>query len=194
MTPRIEAMREQIHATPMTATATRTQWRRRRVGLVSGGAVGLALGAAAVALVVGGGSGAAPAYAAFFHNNGAQRTVTITLREEQDIPQLNARLEAQHTRIRVVPVLRGCHDPVHSVSNGQVIPGPAKTLLAGPQYLNGRPIYIESETVDVNTIAGRTLVIPDSRSGLYSGGGGVIVGPAPSCVGIGPRFNVTSSS
>jgi DNA-directed RNA polymerase specialized sigma24 family protein len=32
------------------------------------------------------------------------------------------------------------------------------------------------------------------RTGLYSGGGGVIVGPAPSCVGIGPRFNVTGSS
>jgi hypothetical protein len=124
------------------------------------------------------------------HASGGERTVQITLRDEQDIPQLNARLKAERTRIRVVPVVRGCNDPVHEGSNGKVIPGPAKTLVATAQYLNGKPIHVVSMTIDVNTIAGRTLVIPDSRNGLYSGGTGVIVGPAPACVGIGPRFTI----
>jgi hypothetical protein len=196
MTPRIDELRAQVHATPMPPAPARAWWQRRGVGLISGGALGLALaaGAAVLVLVVSDGSGAAPAYAAVLHTDGGQRTVTITLREEQNIPQLNARLEAEHTRIRVVPVVRGCHDPVNAVGNGEVIPGPARTELAIPQYMNGRPVSVTSETIAVDTIAGRTLVVPDSRTGLLSGGGGVVVGPAPSCVAIGPRVNLAKSN
>jgi hypothetical protein len=195
MTSRIEEMRAQIRATPMPTPAAHPRWPRRQVGLISGGALGLAVAAGAVVVVLASsGPEAQPAYAAVLSTNGGQRTVTITLREEQDIPQLNARLEAEHTRIRVVPVVRGCQDPVHSVSNGKVVPGPAKTMLATPTYLNGRPSYMTSETIAVDTIPGRTFVIPDSRTGLYSGGDSVIVGPPPSCVGIGPRFNVIPTS
>jgi hypothetical protein len=130
---------------------------------------------------------APPAYAAVTHFSGGQRTVTITLREEQDISKLNARLEAEHTRIRVVPVVRGCDAPVHSVSDGEVVPGPAKTILAEPLDVGGHQGIVVSETIDVNTIAGRTFVVPDSRTGLHSGGDQVVVGPAPSCVGISPQ-------
>lgn len=190
MTPRIDEMRAQIHATPMPSPAARSRWQGRgRVGLLSGGALTFAL-AVGVAVLLSVNSSAPPAYAATVHVSGGQRTVQITLREEQDIPELNARLEAEGTRIRVVPVVRGCNDPVHEVSNGKVIPGPAKTLLASAQYFHGHPVHVVSMTIAVDTIAGRTLVIPDSHDGLYSGGGGVIVGPAPDCVGIGPRFTI----
>jgi hypothetical protein len=190
MTPRIDEMRAQIHATPLPSPAARSRWQGQwLIGLLSGGALTFAV-SVGVAVLLSVNSSAPPAYAATVHVSGGQRTVQITLREEQDIPQLNARLEAEGTRIRVVPVVRGCNAPVHEVSNGKVIPGPAKTLLAGAQYLNGHPIHVVSMTIEVNTIAGRTLVIPDSHNGLYSGGGGVIVGPAPECVGIGPRFTV----
>ena len=188
MTPRNE-MRAQIHATPMPPPNARAWWqRRRRVGLISGGALGLAL----VAVAVSDGSRAAPAYAAVINTSGGQRTVTITLRQEQNIPRLNAQLETEHTRIRIVPVVRGCDAPVHSVSNGKVIPGPAKTLLAFNQNINDGPVYVSSETIDVDTIAGRTSVIPDSKTGLLNSGGGVVVGPAPSCVGIGPAQTITA--
>jgi hypothetical protein len=190
MTPRIDEMRAQIHATPMPSPAARSRWPGRgRVGLLSGGALTFAV-AVGVAVLLSVNSSAPPAYAATVHVSGGQRTVQITLREEQDIPELNARLEAEGTRIRVVPVVRGCNDPVHEVSNGKVIPGPAKTLLASAQYFHGHPVHIVSMTIAVDTIAGRTLVIPDSHDGLYSGGGGVVVGPAPDCVGIGPRFTI----
>jgi hypothetical protein len=195
MTPLIDEMRAQIHATPMEAAPVHSGWRRRRTtGLISGAALALAAIVAAVVVLVSGGSSAPPAYAAVFHTTGnGQRTVTITLREEQDIPALNARLEAEHTRIRVVPVVKGCNDPVHSVSNGEVVPGPAKTLLSPPTYMNGKLITVTSQTIDVNTIVGRTFVLPASSSGVYSFGGGVVVGSAPRCVGIGSRFNVTPS-
>jgi hypothetical protein len=187
----IDEMRAQIHATPMGVAPTRP--RRRRVGLMSAGALALAAVAAAVVVIVGDGSGAPPAYAAVVHTTRGQRTVTITLREEQDIPKLNARLAAERTRIRVVAVVRGCVAPVHSVSNGQVIPGPARTLLSRPTYQDGRLLTVVSQTISVDTIAGRTFVVPASRSGMYSFGGGVVVGAAPRCVGIGPRETITPS-
>lgn len=188
-------MRAQIRATPMPPSPARRRWPdQSRVRLISGGALGVALAAVAAVLVfvVSDASRPAPAYAAVFHTDGEQRTVTITLREEQNLPQLNATLKADHTRIRVVPIVRGCHDPVHAVSNGTVLPGPPKTLLAVNQIINGQPVFVSSETIAVDTIAGRTLVIPDSKSGLFNGGGGVVVGPAPSCVGIGPAITTPS--
>jgi hypothetical protein len=193
MTSQIEQMRRQIHATALPEARAVSWWRRsRRTSAVFGGAIGLLLAATAlVVLLVTGGSNAPAAYAAVFSLSGGQRTITITLREQQAIPALNARLAAENTRIRVAPVLRSCDDPVHSVSNGMVVTGPAKTLLAAPTYLNGHASATVSQTVLVNTIAGRTFVIPASHTGLYSGGS-VVVGPAPRCFGIGPRFNVTS--
>lgn len=193
MNTRIDEMRAQIHTTPM-PLRSRGRWpSRRSASLISSGVLGLGLtaGAVAVVLVVSEGTNIPPAYAAIVHTTRAQRTVTITLREERDIGRLNARLAAEHTRIRVVPVVRGCHAPVHSVSNGKVVPGTARTMLATSQSLHGQAIYVVSETISVNTIAGRTLVIPDSRNGLYSGGASVVVGPAPSCVGIGRRYRIT---
>jgi hypothetical protein len=191
MTPLIDEMRAQIHATPMEAPPARSWWRRRRrTGLISGGALALAAIAAAVVLVVGGGSSAPPAYAAVVRTVAGQRTVTLTLREERDIPALNARLKAEHTRIRVVPVVKGCDAPVHSVSNAQVVPGPAKTLLARPFFINGKPAYTKFQTIEVNTIAGRTLVVAYSPGG-FDEFSGVVVDPVPACVGIGHRFNLT---
>ncbi len=192
MTPLIDEMRAQIQATPMGVAPAGARWRaRRRTGLISGAALALAAVGAAIVVIVSSGSSPPPAYAAVFHTTGGQRTVTITLREEQDIPALNARLEAEHTRIRVVAVVRGCDAPVHSVSNGQVVPGPAKTLLADRLFLNGKPANTESQTIQVNTIAGRTLVVGYSPGG-FDDFVGVVVGPAPSCVGIGPRLNLPS--
>jgi hypothetical protein len=192
MTPRIDEMRDQIHATHMPSPQLAAPTPRRRVRMISGGMLALAAVIAVVLFLASSGSDAPPAYAAVLHTNGGQRTVTITLRQERDIPKLNARLQAEHTRIRVVPVVRGCHDPVRRVGRGKVLPGPPKTMLAIPEYLDGKPIYITSLTVEVDTIPGRTFVIPGSRTGLFSGGDGVIVGPAPTCLGIGPRANITS--
>lgn len=181
----IDAMRAQIHTTPMdvagTRSAQRWHWHAR---LMSGVALLLAA-AAVIVLELSTSSSVPPAYAATFHMSGAQRTVTITLRDEQDIPKLNTRLAALHTRIRVVPVTVGCDAPVHVVSNGAVIPGPARTLLASP-LMKGDGGRVISMTIAVDTVPGRTFVIPYSRTGLHSGGESVVVGPAPSCVGIAP--------
>jgi hypothetical protein len=192
MTSRIDEMRAQIHATPMRAPVPAWWQRWHRAGLISGGILGLGLVAAAAILVfaIGDGSDASPAFAAIPHTRGGQRTVTITLREEKDLPKLNARLRAEHTRIRVVPVVRGCDDPVHLTLHGKEAPGPAKTMLAHPQYMDGKQVFISQETIAVDTEPGRTFVVPDSRTGFINGGGGTVIGPAPSCTGIGARVNL----
>ena len=196
MTSRIEEMRTQIHATPMPDLPARARWRRRRRnGVIAGGVIGLGLAAAAAILVVAvsDGSSVAPAFAAVFHSANGGRTVTITLHQEQDIPQLNARLEAEHTRIRAVPIVHGCDAPVHQVQNGQVVPGPARTILAPPEYLDGHELYISQETISVSTLSGRTLVLAVSKSGFLSGYAQTIAGPAPSCAGIGAPVHLPRS-
>jgi hypothetical protein len=196
MTSRIEEMRTQIHATPMPTPPARARWRpRRRAGVIAGGVIGVGLAAAAAVLVVAvtDGSSAAPAFAAVFHNADGGRTVTITLRQEQDIPELNARLEAEHTRIRAVPIIRGCDAPVHQVQNGHVVRGPATTIVAPPEYLDGHEVYISQETISVSTLASRTLVLAVSKSGFLSGYAQTIIGPAPSCAGIGAPIHLPKS-
>lgn len=178
----IDAMREQIQATPM--PAAHKSWLSRRVlarppltrpGFLAGAGVALTGLIVGVLLALGAASGPPPAFAATVHSD---RTVTITLREVTAVTALNAKLAALQTRIRVVPEERGCVAPVHTVSNGQVIPGPAKTLQASDQGQGA----VVTMTIEVNTIPGRTLVVAVAKSGL----GGivvVVVGPAPRCVG-----------
>jgi hypothetical protein len=194
MTPLIDEMRAQIHATPMEATSARLGCRpRRTTGLISGGALALAAIAAAVVVLVSGGSSAPPAYAAAFHTVAGQRTVTITLREWRDIPKLNALLAGEHTRIRVVPIVRGCAAPVHVVIGAyrgvpaHIAPGPAQTLEVDRV---AKPVV--SETIALDTLPGRTDVFPVTRSGMLGDtagpGDGVVIGPAPQCVGISQRL------
>ncbi len=176
----IEAIREQIRATPMLPARrpglprpTSPVARVRRPGWLAAAVVAVSVAIGTVVLSLGGTGSPPPAYAATLN---ADRTVTITLREMADIPKLNAKLTELRTRIRVVPVVRGCVAPVHMVSNGKVVPGPAQTLHAA--RLGGTLI---STTIEVNTLPGRTLVVPDSKSGMYIGGA-VVLGPAPPCV------------
>jgi hypothetical protein len=180
MTNRIEEMRAQIHATPMAPVLDRGGWRRRqRIGLVSGGAVGVAI--AAVAAIV-----------AVSHLWHGQPVVTITLREEQDIPKLNAQLKAAHVRVRVVPIIRGCHDPVHQLAVGsrKVAPGPPKTMLAFAEYYGREQLYVSQETIGTKIRPGLTYIVPDSKTGFLQGGGGFVVGKVPTCAGIGRPLKV----
>jgi hypothetical protein len=194
MTPLIDEMRAQIHATPMEAAPVHSGWRRRRTtGLISGAALALAAIVAAVVVLVSGGSSAPPAYAAVFHTVAGQRTVTITLREWRDLSKLNELLAADHTRIRVVPVVRGCVAPVRVVIgayrgvSAHVAPGPAHTLKIDAVV---KPFQV---TIAVNTLPGRTLIFPVTRShmlGNLSGpGNGVVIGPPPRCVGVASGVN-----
>ncbi len=176
----LEEMRAQIHATPL-PTARTSAWAGARSALAArwrlASGAGLAVAAVAAALVIALASGSRPpaAFAAVEHGD---RSVTVTLREFRSIPQLNARLHRLGTRIRVVPVTRGCVAPVHVTENGHVVPGAARTLRA---Y---RVTLTYSMTIAVNTLPGRTFVIPAMRSGL-TGDETVVVGPAPRCVATG---------
>jgi hypothetical protein len=191
--PFFERMREQIVATPL--PARRRSWlgsrstqasRAIRPAPLAGVGVGLATALAALVVVLSVGSHPPPAYAVTLNPD---RTVTITLREYQAVGKLNARLVALHTRIRVVPIIPGCVAPVHGVSDAfgpgykNVIPGPAKTLEV--QSFNKD----FSDTISVDTLSGRTLVLAVTRSGMQgtfsAPVSGVVVGPAPRCVGNG---------
>ncbi|MGO9751924.1 MAG: hypothetical protein ACLP8S_17740 [Solirubrobacteraceae bacterium] len=180
----IEAMRQQIRATPMPPARRAALLRPasavgrvRYLGWLVAGAVALvaAMVALALALSLVGGATPPPAYAATLNPD---RTVTITLREMADIPKLNAKLAALGTRIRVVPVLPGCVALVHVVSNGKVVPAPAQTLHASRTTGS-----IVSMTIEVKTLPGRTLVIADTRKGLYALGV-VVVGRSASSIAI----------
>lgn len=151
--------------------------------------VSLALAATLTLLVLalGAGSDPAPAYAVTTTRD--HDVVTIYLREFRDIGKLNARLAALGTRIRAVPVISGCVDPVHTVIGAydgvpaHLTPGPAKTLQALPPQSG---ILVFSETIENDTLPGRTFVIPVTRSGRQTGfataGADVVIGPAPLCV------------
>lgn len=178
----IDALRDQIEATPMPFLPTfgfsrppRVWLGVRRPRIVAGASVGLA--AATIVLVLGlsAASGPPPAVAAALNPNG---TVTITLRQITRYRELNAKLAALGTRIRAVPVVSGCVAPVHTVSNGLVVPGPARTLEVSSQG----PGALVSMTIAVDTIPGRTFVVAVTKSGL-EGIDGVVVGSAPPCVG-----------
>jgi hypothetical protein len=142
--------------------------------------VGVAALAAIVALaiVITTAGNPQPSFAASLNPNG---TVTVTLRELNSIGALNARLAQLGTKIRAVPVLRGCVAPVRVVENGQPVPGPARTLEISPQ----NPGALVSVSFDVgNLLPGRTFVVAASADGLQ-GISGVVEGPAPKCVGYG---------
>jgi hypothetical protein len=186
------AMHQQILETPLPHRSGRIRSGRRTVHgqlalwPLAGVSAALASILTVVALALGASSNPSPAYAVTINPN---RGVTIYLREFRDIDKLNARLAALHTRIRAVPATPICVDPVHSVIgayNGvpaHVAPGPARTLKALPLQ---HGIVVISETIENNTLPGRTLVIPVMQSGLQAGiaptQGDVVVGPAPRCV------------
>jgi hypothetical protein len=184
-------------AAVMLKTAPERRVRPRTAGIGPGGLTArrpLAAGAGALiaaitalVLVLSAGSNPPPAYAVTFNPN---HGVTIYLREFGAIGKLNARLAALDTRIRAVPVVPGCVAPVHAVIGAyrgipaHLVPGPARTLEALPP----QPGVVFSETIALDTLPGRTLVIPATRSGLQTGftatgGDGVVIGPAPRCIG-----------
>jgi hypothetical protein len=174
-------MREQIRAAPVTrqrsvriSEADRARRLMKRPKVLAGVGVGLAGLIVGLLLALTTASSPPPAFAATVN---ADRTVTITLREITAAGRLNARLAALGTRIRVVRVVRGCVAPVHTVSNGHVVPGPARTLEASPE--DGAVV---SMTIEVSTIRGRTFVVALTKNGL-AGIDTVVVGPAPRCVG-----------
>jgi hypothetical protein len=189
-----EAMREQISATPLPVPKT---VRSSPLGIIrnrfvsrwplASVSIGLAVALVALALSLSAEDAASPAYAVTVN---ADRSVTIYLREFRDIGKLNARLALLRTGIRAVPVVRGCVAPVHSFSGAygkgfkKLLPGPPKTLEALPAT---RGIILSYETLSIDTLRGRTFVIPVTRSGLQTGfrppANNVVLGPAPRCVG-----------
>lgn len=160
-------------------------WRRLELPL-AGLAAALVAVVAVLTLALGTGGGPSPAYAVTLDRGTG---VTIYLREFRDIRELNLRLAALPSRIRAVPVIRGCVDPVHYVIGAyhgvpaHIAPGPARTLVALPPQ---RGIVIISETIENDTLPGRTLIIPITRSGRQAGiaspQGTVVIGSAPRCV------------
>jgi len=193
--PFFRQMRAQILDTPL--PRRRRRLRRDRHGLttprrfplwpLAGASAALVATLTLLTLVLGAGSSPSPAYAVTINPN---HGVTIYLLEFRDLRKLNARLAALGTRIRVVPVIPGCVAPVHPVIGAydgvpaHVAPGPAKTLQALPPQ---HGTMIVSETIETDTLPGRTLVIPVTRSGLQTGvnppGVTAVIGPAPRCVG-----------
>lgn len=187
-------MREQILATPLPAGPRgwpRRRWRRGsraalRPAPLAGVGAAFAAAVTGLVLLLSAGSSPPPAYAVTVN---ADRTVTVHLREFRAIRKLNARLAALHTRIRAVPVVPGCVAPVYSTSDAfgkgykKVLPGPPRTL----QALRPDGLVIGYETISVDTLPGRTFIIPVTRSGLElefaPPQSGVVVGPAPRCVG-----------
>ena len=177
----IEVMRTQIRTTPLP---------NRRPALIAGR--GLSRGIPGYGQLLGAGSAvlgvtlliavgvlnsdnAPPATAATLNPNG---TVTITLRELSGVGKLNARLMAIGTRIRAVPVVRGCRAPVREVVGGRVVPGPPRTLNVSSQ----RPGAVVTLTIRATPLRpGRTFVVAATRSGLQ-GIDVVVQGPAPRCV------------
>jgi hypothetical protein len=201
--PFFEQMREQILATQLPDHPSPLRGRRRRRGRrllwrasVTGIGVGLAAAITAVVLALAAGSDPQPAYAVTVNPD---HSVTIILREFRAIGQLNARLAALRTRIRAVPIVPGCIDRVHSVIGAyrgipaHVAPGPAKTL-----EVDGIAKPSVTMTTAVDTLSGRTSVFAVTRSGMLgdiSGpGDGVVIGPAPRCVGDGGRHLKVVSS
>ncbi len=191
MTSRIEEMRAQIHATPMPPAPVPVRARvrfSRRMGLISGGVLGLGLAAAAAIVIfaIGDGSSPAPAFAAITQVQNGERTVTITLRAERDIPKLNAQLKSEHTHVRVVPIIKGCHAPVREVlRHDKVAPGPPKTIRSRPNYIGKSEVFISQETIATATSPGVTRVVAVSPNGHLFGWVTDVLGPAPSCAGVG---------
>jgi hypothetical protein len=86
-------------------------------------------------------------------------------------------------RQRALERLHWSVPPVDGGVPAHVDPGPARTLRAlAPQ----RGTVIFSETIAVDTLPGRTFVIPVTRSGLQTGyepqGSTAVLGPAPRCL------------
>jgi hypothetical protein len=185
--PFFEAMREQFIATPLPA---RRRWRVPRARSVlrplplAGVGMSLALAIAALVIALGAtGTDPAPAYGVSVNNH----TITIYWRQWRQIAQLNARLRFLDMRIRVVPVIRGCVAPVHTVIYARsgipthVAPGPAKTIEVAPVRRFGGSGGVLTTWND--TLPGRTRIFTATRAGGWAGGVFTVVGHAPRCVG-----------
>jgi hypothetical protein len=58
-------------------------------------------------------------------------------------------------------------------------------MLAFAVYYGHRQFYVSQETIGVDFRSGLTYIVPDSKTGFLQGGGGFVVGKAPTCAGIG---------
>lgn len=183
----IAQLRAQIRMTPL--AQTRRSLRSRRVGVpVIAGAGATAVLALAALLIVLLTNATAPsaAYALTLHDNG---TVTITLRDEQARPALNARLAAAGIAVRVVPVVHGCDAPVRIIGRNHEPSRAAHTLqaarLIGDSGTGRHPASLGatvSETILIPINPGRTFVLAESRGGLLNAGH-TVLDPVPACVG-----------
>jgi hypothetical protein len=176
-------MRAQIAATPMRPASRRLRSSfpggRRR--MLAGASAGVAALCGTLVLIFAGVS-SPPAFAVA---TGPDGMTTITLNALSAVGALNAKLAATGVRVRVAPVVPGCHDPVQIAGSD----APAATLQAQPQA-GGDSMQL-SPTADpgpsahnlTNVRAGQTLVLAASKSGLQ------VVGQsnqstAPVCVGL----------
>lgn len=197
-----EAMREQFLARPLPARRrlplSGLRSRPHRAWSLPAAGAGMAVATAIAALVIAlsaGGGDPAPAEAVTVNSN---HTVTIYFGQLRSISKLNTRLAALHTRIRVVPIVRGCVAPVH-VEIGSYrastmhrkpgpAPGPARTLeVDGLSSLDASKAGGPVLTIELGTLPGRTFILPITKSGMLGHlagiGDGVVAGPAPRCVG-----------
>jgi hypothetical protein len=176
----IDAMRDQVHVTPL--PARRTTWLPAIGPKVFTGAT-LALAALIVAAVLAlDGASSPPALAI---TRGAHGLMTITLNRRVRLATINARFAALGVRIRVVPITHGCIAPVEIIGPGGRLE-PRRTLRAATSTAPGGHTRSDSGwrltmSIAPPTAHGRLIVLAASDSGIELAAR-EIEGPAPACV------------
>ena len=167
-----------LRAMERPAPARRRARVRRPVWLATGAAgVGAAAPAAVMAL------GSAPAMAAYSVTQ-HDGTVSVSVYRASGVPGANAALHRIHARVVVVPVRPGC-PPIGSLPRPHPAPHPAMSVGAGAGPNGHRSVTVKVGKGGIPK--GDTLILAftgNPRAGGSVGGGGIITGPAPSCVSL----------
>jgi len=163
------------HGAALTAARRSAPQRKRARPLLLSGSVALAATIAVVVLAVTA-SDTTPAFAVIVNQD---RTVTVTVRQLSDRPQVNRKLRSLGVRARIVPLSPSCRYALHTGGPGQPVT-PATEPLSGS---NLGPIGAWKVVIIPNRIPlGHTLVLAPRRiSNGYEMADATVRGPGPSC-------------